>query len=70
MKQAILLYRSLLKNARKIEQYNFRSFAIRKVKEDFQISKGLLGHDAGNFLFTIIFIIIVSILLLLSLFYQ
>ena len=28
---SISLYRCLLKNAKKIEQYNFRSFAIRKV---------------------------------------
>jgi len=43
----IILYRSLLKNAKKIEQYNFKSFAIRKVKEDFYKSKGLVGDDAG-----------------------
>jgi hypothetical protein len=32
---SINLYRCLLKNAKKIEQYNFRSFAIRKVYNDY-----------------------------------
>lgn len=33
------LYKSLLKYARQFPQYNFRNYALRKIKEDFSLAK-------------------------------
>ncbi|KAG6613104.1 LYR motif-containing protein 4 [Phytophthora cinnamomi] len=35
------LYREMLRNAAKFETYNFRSYATRRVKEDFRKNKTL-----------------------------
>ncbi|OWZ04777.1 putative mitochondrial protein [Phytophthora megakarya] len=35
------LYREMLRNAAKFETYNFRSYATRRIKEDFHKNKAL-----------------------------
>ena len=38
------LYRSLLREARKVKDYNFRSYALRRVKTDFVANRELKGY--------------------------
>lgn len=40
---ALPLYRHLMKNARRMKDYNFRSYAIRRIKLGFTQNKGLAG---------------------------
>jgi len=40
------LYRSLLREARKMSDYNFRSYALRRVKTGFENNRHLVGEDA------------------------
>jgi len=37
----ISLYRSMLRNAKQMSDYNFRSFAVRRVKLGFQMNRNL-----------------------------
>ena len=41
----LTLYRHMLKNASLITHYNFRSYAIRRIKHDFREYKGLVDGD-------------------------
>ncbi|KAH7461275.1 hypothetical protein PRNP1_013202 [Phytophthora ramorum] len=38
---ALSLYREMLRHAAQLETYNFRSYALRRVKEDFRKNKSL-----------------------------
>ncbi|TDH68019.1 hypothetical protein CCR75_004366 [Bremia lactucae] len=43
------LYHEMLRNAAKIETYNFRAYAVRRVKEDFRKHKTLeIGSPEQN----------------------
>eukprot|EP00978_Attheya_sp_CCMP212_P016066 scaffold41806_cov49-Attheya_sp.AAC.3 len=42
------LYRSLLREARKVKDYNFRSYALRRVKTDFVANRELKGGETTN----------------------
>ena len=42
--QVLGLYRGLLRQSRKIDNYNFRSHAVRRSKQGFQDCKGLQGE--------------------------
>ena len=42
----IALYRSFLQNARKFQNYNFREYARRKIKYEFQKGKALKEEAA------------------------
>eukprot|EP00538_Stauroneis_constricta_P005272 CAMPEP_0119549694 /NCGR_PEP_ID=MMETSP1352-20130426/3340_1 /TAXON_ID=265584 /ORGANISM="Stauroneis constricta, Strain CCMP1120" /LENGTH=77 /DNA_ID=CAMNT_0007595303 /DNA_START=51 /DNA_END=284 /DNA_ORIENTATION=- len=41
------LYRSLLREAHKMGDYNFRSYAIRRVKAGFKTNRSLQGEAAA-----------------------
>mmetsp|Transcript_6599 Transcript_6599/g.25470 ORF Transcript_6599/g.25470 Transcript_6599/m.25470 type:complete len:81 (+) Transcript_6599:154-396(+) len=43
---AISLYRQLLRQAGRFTQYNFRSYAMRKVVSEFRKGKDLQGEEA------------------------
>ena len=43
MNPSISLFRSLLREAKKVDNYNFRLYAIRRVKLGFQINRNLAG---------------------------
>mmetsp|Transcript_34962 Transcript_34962/g.104293 ORF Transcript_34962/g.104293 Transcript_34962/m.104293 type:complete len:83 (-) Transcript_34962:382-630(-) len=43
----IPLFRTLLREARKMNDYNFRSFAIRRVKTGFAANRDLQGEEAS-----------------------
>ncbi len=38
-KEAVQLYRSLLRSSRKFTQYNFREYFLRRTREDFRAHK-------------------------------
>lgn len=42
------LYKSLLRYARKFPQYNYRNYALRKIKEDFSAAKCLKTPEELN----------------------
>lgn len=42
--KSISLYRALLRNARSITDYNFRSYAIRRIKHGFEKNRSLSGE--------------------------
>ena len=44
MNPSISLFRSLLREAKKVDNYNFRLYAIRRVKLGFQINRNLTGY--------------------------
>lgn len=44
---ALALYRSLLRNANKINNYNFRLHALRRTKSHFQESRHLSQEEAN-----------------------
>mmetsp|Transcript_6629 Transcript_6629/g.9474 ORF Transcript_6629/g.9474 Transcript_6629/m.9474 type:complete len:82 (-) Transcript_6629:159-404(-) len=44
----IPLFRSLLREAKKMGDYNFRSFAVRRVKTGFALNKNLQGREAAT----------------------
>ncbi|KAL7443274.1 hypothetical protein ACHAXM_008830 [Skeletonema potamos] len=46
MNPSISLFRSLLREAKKVDNYNFRSYAIRRVKLGFQVNRNLAGNEA------------------------
>ena len=46
--QVLALYRSLLREATHIDNYNFRLHALRKVKGEFRESTALSGADIGS----------------------
>ncbi|KAL7456947.1 hypothetical protein ACHAWC_010974 [Mediolabrus comicus] len=46
MNPSISLFRSLLREAKKVDNYNFRLYAIRRVKLGFQINRNLAGNEA------------------------
>eukprot|EP00956_Cyclotella_meneghiniana_P004680 scaffold5766_cov64-Cyclotella_meneghiniana.AAC.7 len=41
----LTLFRSFLREAKKVDNYNFREYAIRRVKIGFQINRSLTGID-------------------------
>ena len=43
MNPSISLFRSLLREAKKVDNYNFRSYAIRRVKLGFELNRSLAG---------------------------
>ena len=40
------LYRNMLKHARKLQDYNFRSYAIRRTRQGFRESKSVAPEEA------------------------
>mmetsp|Transcript_13783 Transcript_13783/g.20191 ORF Transcript_13783/g.20191 Transcript_13783/m.20191 type:complete len:81 (+) Transcript_13783:236-478(+) len=40
------LFRSLMREAKRVNDYNFRSYAIRRVKAGFEMNKDLQGDAA------------------------
>ena len=44
MNPSISLFRSLLREAKKVDNYNFRLYAIRRVKLGFNINRNLTGY--------------------------
>jgi len=42
------LYKSLLRYARQFPQYNYRNYALRKIKEDFSVVKSLKTPEELN----------------------
>lgn len=42
------LYKSLLRHARTFPQYNYRNYALRKIKEDFSVVKSLKTPEELN----------------------
>ena len=40
------LFRTMLREAAQVDQYNFRNYAIRRVREDFRKNAALAGADA------------------------
>ncbi|CAB9527263.1 LYR motif-containing protein 4 [Seminavis robusta] len=44
---AISLFRSLAREAKHLNDYNFRSYAVRRVKVGFQKSRELQGEEAA-----------------------
>mmetsp|Transcript_25589 Transcript_25589/g.54375 ORF Transcript_25589/g.54375 Transcript_25589/m.54375 type:complete len:85 (+) Transcript_25589:182-436(+) len=44
---SLSLFRSLLREARKVDNYNFRDYAIRRVRVGFQINRELTGNEAS-----------------------
>ena len=40
------LFRTMLREAAQVDQYNFRNYAIRRVREDFRRNAALAGADA------------------------
>eukprot|EP00970_Alexandrium_tamarense_P004623 scaffold771_cov177-Alexandrium_tamarense.AAC.17 len=43
---SISLFRSLLREAKRVDNYNFRDYAVRRVKLGFQINRNLAGAEA------------------------
>ncbi|KAL9189013.1 hypothetical protein ACHAXT_011503 [Thalassiosira profunda] len=43
---SLSLFRSLLREAKKVDNYNFRHYAIRRVKVGFQHNRNLTGNEA------------------------
>ena len=41
------LFRTLSREARKMNDYNFRMYAIRRVREGFEMNRNLAGEDAA-----------------------
>lgn len=41
------LFRTMLREATGVDQYNFRNYAIRRVREDFRRNTALAGADAA-----------------------
>ena len=46
--KALSLYRSMMKSAHKIDDYNFRSYFSRKVRTEFRKQAGLSGVAAND----------------------
>mmetsp|Transcript_8245 Transcript_8245/g.23519 ORF Transcript_8245/g.23519 Transcript_8245/m.23519 type:complete len:84 (+) Transcript_8245:153-404(+) len=44
--QTLALYRHMLRAAGRFTQYNFRDYAMRKVKTEFHRNRGLQGEEA------------------------
>mmetsp|Transcript_16199 Transcript_16199/g.38836 ORF Transcript_16199/g.38836 Transcript_16199/m.38836 type:complete len:85 (-) Transcript_16199:330-584(-) len=44
---SLSLFRSLLRESRKVDNYNFRHYAIRRVKIGFQTNRDLTGNEAS-----------------------
>mmetsp|Transcript_13225 Transcript_13225/g.19986 ORF Transcript_13225/g.19986 Transcript_13225/m.19986 type:complete len:84 (-) Transcript_13225:316-567(-) len=44
---SLSLFRSLLRESKKVDNYNFRQYAIRRVKVGFQLNKDLTGNEAS-----------------------
>lgn len=44
--QALSLYRAMMREATKVNQYNFRHYAVRRVREDFRKNASLTGAEA------------------------
>mmetsp|Transcript_41274 Transcript_41274/g.58063 ORF Transcript_41274/g.58063 Transcript_41274/m.58063 type:complete len:82 (-) Transcript_41274:132-377(-) len=44
----IQLFRSLLREAKKMDNYNFRAYSIRRVKTGFKMNKDLSGNEATS----------------------
>lgn len=42
------LFRALTREAKRINDYNFRSHAIRRVRKGFEINRGLQGEGSIN----------------------
>eukprot|EP00567_Pseudictyota_dubia_P007292 CAMPEP_0197436114 /NCGR_PEP_ID=MMETSP1175-20131217/3591_1 /TAXON_ID=1003142 /ORGANISM="Triceratium dubium, Strain CCMP147" /LENGTH=80 /DNA_ID=CAMNT_0042965321 /DNA_START=15 /DNA_END=257 /DNA_ORIENTATION=+ len=45
---ALPLYRSLLREARRVSDYNFRNYAMRRVKVGFVANRDLQGEEAST----------------------
>ena len=45
----LTLFRSLLREAKHVNDYNFRSYAIRRVKTGFQANRQLQGYVGSRF---------------------
>ena len=43
--QVLSLYRSMLREARNIDNYNFRSHAVRKIMVEFRDNRALSGNN-------------------------
>jgi hypothetical protein len=41
------LFRTLSREARKMNDYNFRMYAIRRVREGFEMNRNLAGEEAA-----------------------
>ncbi|XP_050311566.1 LYR motif-containing protein 4 [Anthonomus grandis grandis] len=46
--QILSLYKSLLKESQKFSSYNFRSYAVRKVRDAFRENKGVTDSHVLN----------------------
>lgn len=44
---AVSLFRTLLREAKQMTDYNFRSFAVRRVKAGFKTNRNLQGEEAA-----------------------
>ena len=42
------LFRTMLREAAQVDQYNFRNYAIRRVREDFRRNAALSGSEAAT----------------------
>lgn len=50
--KALTMYRSMLRNASRIEDYNFRSYFVRKIRKGFREQKDAGGAAAEDALKT------------------
>ena len=48
LSKSLIIYRSLLKSAKGIDDYNFRSYFVRKVKQGYRKQAGLTGPAADE----------------------
>ena len=48
LSKSLTVYRQLLKTARKVDDYNFRSYFVRRVKTSFRSNSGLTGPAADE----------------------
>lgn len=46
--EILRLYRSLLKACGKFEQYNYREYALERVKHDFRANRNLVNQEEIN----------------------
>ena len=46
--KSIILYRHLIRHARQIDDYNVRSYAVRKVRTTFRKNSNLAGDDLSQ----------------------
>lgn len=44
-KQVLKLYRDMIREAKKFQAYNFRNYALRRIKDGFSMEKGLKDNN-------------------------